>query len=510
MGTRLTTTILALAALFGLSFAAQASADDVETLRPVEVTEHAVAFEVAGIEPESIVAANAHLKARRHVVRRVLARRYDGHRAARHRARRRMRRHLHRQVEVARVQEAAFTGERLTLSKPSYARSGKLNVRSGAGPGSSKLDTTITSGPSGTISSSSASFAFTGSQADASFECSFDGGAFSACTSPTDYTSLVDGNHAFSVRAKDVAGNVDSTPASRSFKVSTAPPAPTGPPSGTIVQADYMTRACPIDNLWGAVSDADYFTTSCSSWSDAGDSQIDYSASGGSPLPGQDGQVHPGFRRLRLTDGQQSIYDATCASGSPCNRSYRTQAISNSDISAYYPMRPGHRYVWWMSVRFQNSTPLTGDTASDDSQIWQIKNQGTTCHPDGTYAPGPIESMTETKNTIRLISRQRDGDLRNDVLPIGPRGVWQTFAFDVYYTNDPSKAAYRLWGDQDGDSQLELVPLTPKITGRVTAVGTDCIGKPSIGPYQPMDVPAVNRDYGTNEMVEVPVGASWG
>jgi hypothetical protein len=271
-----------------------------------------------------------------------------------------------------------------------------------------------------------------------------------------------------------------------------------------------MTRACPIDGLWGAVSDAYYLTTKCSSWSDAGDPQIDYSASGGSPLPGQDGQVHSGFRRMRLTDGRQSIYDASCANGMPCNSSYRAQAISNSDLTTYYPMRPGHRYVWWTSVRFQESTPLTGDTANDDSQVWQIKNQGTNCHPEGTNEAGPVEAMTETENTLRLKHRLRSGDLRLDAFPIGKRGVWQTFALDIYYTNDPSKATYRLWGDQDGDTRRNLVALTPKITGRATAVGPDCIGKPSIGPYQPMSIPATSRDYGTNEMVEVPVGASWG
>ena len=81
---------------------------------------------------------------------------------------------------------------------------------------------------------------------------------------------------------------------------------------------------------------------------------------------------------------------------------------------------------------------------------------------------------------------------------------------DVLYSKDPSKAAYRMWADQDGDATLNLTPVTPTITGRVTAIGPGCIGKPSIGPYQPMSVPAVSRDYGTNEMVEVPVGASWG
>jgi RTX calcium-binding nonapeptide repeat (4 copies) len=280
-----------------------------------------------------------------------------------------------------------------------------------------------------------------------------------------------------------------------------SPPTGNGPPSGATVQADYVNRACPIDGLWGAVSDAQYYTQSCSAWSDSSDEQVDFSSDGGYPIPALDGHVHPGYRRLGLTEGKQSRYDAGIG-----NSSYRTQLVSNSDTRTYYPMQPGHRYVWWVSVRFQDPTPLTADGASNDSQVWQIKNTGS-CAPSDRV--GPIASMTETKNTILLKQRHQDGDVRVDTLPIGPRGAWQMFAFDILYSNDPSKAAYRLWADQDGDSTLDLVALTPKVTGRVTAAGPNCIGKPSIGPYQPMSMPAISRDYGVNQFVEAPVGAPW-
>ena len=90
-------------------------------------------------------------------------------------------------------------------------------------------DTTITGGPAegATIGSGSASFTFVGDPvADtASFECKLDGGAFAACTSPANLTALADGAHTFSVRAIDAAGNVDATPATRAFTVSTGPSA---------------------------------------------------------------------------------------------------------------------------------------------------------------------------------------------------------------------------------------------------------------------------------------------
>ena len=94
-------------------------------------------------------------------------------------------------------------------------------------------DTTIDSGPTGTVSSDSASFTFS-SEAGAGFECELDGGGFSACTSPKAYSGLSEGPHTFRVRARDAAGNVDPTPAARTWTVDTiAPPVPSidsGPP----------------------------------------------------------------------------------------------------------------------------------------------------------------------------------------------------------------------------------------------------------------------------------------
>jgi hypothetical protein len=79
--------------------------------------------------------------------------------------------------------------------------------------------TTIDSGPTGTVSTSSATFAFSSSEANSTFECSVDGAAFEVCTSPREYANLSEGSHTFSVRATDVAGNVDATPASRTWTV---------------------------------------------------------------------------------------------------------------------------------------------------------------------------------------------------------------------------------------------------------------------------------------------------
>jgi hypothetical protein len=118
------------------------------------------------------------------------------------------------------------------------AQTPKLTVNyttsGGGGADTTPPDTVIDTGPSGTVSSASASFGFSSNEAGSTFECSLDGGNFSSCSSPKSYSGLTDGSHTFSVRAKDAAGNVDPTPATRTWTVSTAPQPDTTPPNTTI------------------------------------------------------------------------------------------------------------------------------------------------------------------------------------------------------------------------------------------------------------------------------------
>ena len=110
------------------------------------------------------------------------------------------------------------------------------------GPDTDPPDTTISSGPPSLTSSQAATFAFTADEAGSTFECSLDGGAFAACTSPASYTGLADGPHTFDVQATDTSLNSDSTPDSASWTVDhTAPTVsladPGSPLSGTVTLA---------------------------------------------------------------------------------------------------------------------------------------------------------------------------------------------------------------------------------------------------------------------------------
>jgi hypothetical protein len=83
-------------------------------------------------------------------------------------------------------------------------------------------ETSIVSGPPATTTNTQPSFTFSSSEPGSTFQCSLDGGAFAACTSPFVAPPLAVGSHTFSVRSTDPAGNTDGTPATQAFTVATA------------------------------------------------------------------------------------------------------------------------------------------------------------------------------------------------------------------------------------------------------------------------------------------------
>jgi hypothetical protein len=90
---------------------------------------------------------------------------------------------------------------------------------------------------------STQTFVFESPQPGTTFECSVDGGPFTACSSPFDVTTA-DGRRTFAVRARDAAGIADPTPAADEWTVDTTPPQPfaqLGPESGQLVQSSTVT-----------------------------------------------------------------------------------------------------------------------------------------------------------------------------------------------------------------------------------------------------------------------------
>ncbi len=125
-------------------------------------------------------------------------------------------------------------------------------------------DPTIDSGPTGAVSSTSASFAFSDTEAGAVLECRLDSDPFAVCTSPADYTGLAQGSHTFDVRAKDAVSNTSGT-TSRTWTVDTIAPADptidTGP-SGTVASTSAAFEFSGTETLECRIDGGSYATCS--------------------------------------------------------------------------------------------------------------------------------------------------------------------------------------------------------------------------------------------------------
>ena len=95
--------------------------------------------------------------------------------------------------------------------------------------------TTIGAAPTSGTTETSASVAFSSSEAGSTFECRIDGAAWATCVSPRTWTGLAVGGHTVEVRATDAAGNVDASPATHTWTIAApAPPADTTAPQTTL------------------------------------------------------------------------------------------------------------------------------------------------------------------------------------------------------------------------------------------------------------------------------------
>ena len=143
--------------------------------------------------------------------------------------------------------------------------------------GTQPPETTFTQQPSSPSNSSSATFAFS-SPASGTFECSLDGAAFAACTSPTTLEGLAVGPHTFAARAVDLFGNPDPTPVSLTWEVTNTPV--NTPPSATLS----------VDTAQGGLPLPVTFTLGAS---DPDDDELSWQLETGDGAPAQTGTGMP-------------------------------------------------------------------------------------------------------------------------------------------------------------------------------------------------------------------------
>lgn len=101
------------------------------------------------------------------------------------------------------------------------ATGGRLNARSAVAKpvDNTKPNTTITAGPAKKTKSKTATLKFKSTEAGSTFKCRLDKRAWTACKSSKTYRKLKKGSHTFRVVATDKSGNVDGTPAKRTWRV---------------------------------------------------------------------------------------------------------------------------------------------------------------------------------------------------------------------------------------------------------------------------------------------------
>ena len=92
------------------------------------------------------------------------------------------------------------------------------------GPDPVPPETTIVSGPVGTVASGDAAFSFDSSEPGSDFTCSLNGAAPSQCGPSHSLSGLGDGQYTLAVTAIDPAGNPDPSPATRSWTVDLTAP----------------------------------------------------------------------------------------------------------------------------------------------------------------------------------------------------------------------------------------------------------------------------------------------
>jgi Right handed beta helix region/Bacterial Ig domain len=251
--------------------------------------------------------------------------------------------------------------------------------------------TAISSAPNGTSDSASATIAFTVDEAGATSECRIDDGAWVACSSPYQLTSLGDGVHTLVVRSRDAAGNVEAPGASASWTVALPDGGDPGTPAGSAPTVDLGLSAGYRSLLLTATASDDHGIDHVDFW-------VDDARVGSDTEPPFATRVYASRFDVGSHTVSTRAFDAT------------GQAASSARTARVYDTSYGHR---WSA----GSTELT----SDDNGDGAIHLSGRT-RPNVTVTVGLTRCDDVGGDVVDRFDLTADDDGRLDLVYAG-RGL---------------------------------------------------------------------------------------
>jgi hypothetical protein len=309
-------------------------------------------------------------------------------------------------------------------------------------------ETTITSGPNGSVSGTTVTFEFTSNEPGSTFKCKLadQDSTRTNCTSPKTYTNLASGTtYTFRVWAKDAAGNIDPTPARRTFT-------PSGGGGGTDTDGDGVpdsTDQC--DTRPGPAPSGCPLATSSAILVGAGDI-----SSGGSR-----DQDTGNLVRAQLNAGAWGVF-TTGDNGYP-DGTYQNYQVYNSAWGSFKaktrPAFGNHDYYGSLSAQGANqywnespAVPVPGGFTNSNSYYyydipntnWRgiVLNSASTEGPKDNQAPSCAagspqmnflnSALTTTKNTVLFWHHARFSASTDHPTSEGATGCSNTF-FEVAY-----------------------------------------------------------------------------
>jgi hypothetical protein len=362
--------------------------------------------------------------------------------------------------------------------------------------------TTLTDGPTGWTNEATPTFVFEASELGSKLECRVDSAAFQTCTSPLTTAALTDADHTFSVRAIDPAGNVDATPAVRSFQVDTVAP--------------QVSVTCPATVVLGADASATV---------DASDARSglapEEDPSGVYPLDtthaGTQSFVMDAFDRAgnKGTDtcSYEVLYEApgtpeVTVGGNPNAGAFTvgwTEAAPASYGLQYVLQRRDADDDAWHAVGAGSDALERAFTAGDtaDEGTWTYRAKGT--DPDGLETPWSEASGTvvvdQTAPGAPVLSTDRDPEYAGD-------GGWFRDSV-VVFTADSGDPALRDGSDPSGVDPASVAG--PQTVAAGTTVGrtvSDRAGNESASSELPLQVDTADPSLELDCPVSVLLGGS--